>query len=173
MSGRPAVIRLRDCKQIINAATKAGKRWRFESAALRRLPHCYFRYRGERWRIPAPGTEGFATAYDKLLAHIKANPFRSSASVDYMPGSLGWAIEKFLASPLYTERAETTKVNYRRVLGQLRDRWGTGLLAHLEPRHIRTIRNEIGKTSTTAADIAMSLLSTLWNFAVEKLDQDK
>jgi len=31
--------------------------------------HYYFRYRGQRWRIPAPGTEGFATAYDKLLAH--------------------------------------------------------------------------------------------------------
>ena len=30
--------------------------------------HYYFRYRGERWRLPAPGTEGFATAYDGLLA---------------------------------------------------------------------------------------------------------
>jgi len=36
-------------------------------------PHYYFRYRGERWRLPAPGSEGFATAYDGLLAHIKVN----------------------------------------------------------------------------------------------------
>jgi hypothetical protein len=71
----------------------------------------YFRYRGQQWPIPAPGTQGFASAYDGLLAHIKANPFRSGATVEFMPGSLGWAIEKFLASPLYNERAKTTKVN--------------------------------------------------------------
>jgi hypothetical protein len=37
-------------------------------------PHCYFRYRGDQWRLPAPGTEDFASEYDALLSHIKANP---------------------------------------------------------------------------------------------------
>src|SRR5689334_6880208 len=96
----------------------------------------YFRYRGQRWSLPAPGIEGFATAYDGLLAHIRANPLTCRHNVEFMPGSLGWAIEKFLASPLYNERADTTKQNYRRVLDQLRQRWGTGLLRDLEPRHI-------------------------------------
>jgi integrase len=132
-------------------------------------PRCFFRYRGQRWPLPLPGTEGFATAYDGLLAHIKANPFRGRNNVEFMPGSLGWAIEKFLQSPLYNKRAETTKRNYRRILDQLRDKYGTGLLDHLKPRHVRTMRNEIAKTSTTAADIAMSLISALWNFAVEQL----
>ena len=27
----------------------------------------YFRYRGERWALPAPHEAGFATAYDALL----------------------------------------------------------------------------------------------------------
>jgi hypothetical protein len=58
---------------------------------------------------PAPGKEGFATAYDALLARIKANPFAIRRNVEFMPGSLGWAIEKFLASPLYKKRADTTK----------------------------------------------------------------
>jgi integrase len=129
----------------------------------------YFRYRGQQWPILAPGTEGFATTYDKLLAHIKANPFRSRNNVEFMPGSLAWAIEKFLASPLYNERAETTKRNYRRVFNQLSKGYGTGLLAHLKPRHVRMMRNEIAKTSTSSADIAMSLISTLWNFAVDRL----
>ena len=31
----------------------------------------YFRYRGSRWPLPAPHEEGFATAYDALLANIK------------------------------------------------------------------------------------------------------
>jgi hypothetical protein len=83
----------------------------------------YFRYRGQRWPIPAPGTQGFASAYDGLLAQIKADPFPKRDNVQFMPGSLGWAIDKFLASPLYNERAETTKRNYRRVLDQLRESW--------------------------------------------------
>jgi integrase len=86
-----------------------------------------------------------------------------------MPGSLAWAIEKFLASPLYNERAETTRRNYRRVLDQLRESWGTGLLRDLQPRHVRKIRNDIAAQSTTGADIAMSLISTLWEFATEQL----
>jgi len=129
----------------------------------------YFRYRGQQWPIPAPGTEGFATAYDGLLAHIRANPFRSRASVEYMPGSLAWAIERFLASPLYNERAETTRRNYRRVLDQLRESYGPGLLRDLQPRHVRKIRNDIAAKSTTGADIAMSLISALWEFATEQL----
>jgi hypothetical protein len=128
----------------------------------------YFRYRGQQWPIPAPGTEGFATAYDGLLAHIRANPFRSRASVEYMPGSLAWAIEQFLASPLYNERAETTRRNYRRVLDQLRESYGPGLLRDLQPRHVRKIRNDIAAKSTTGADIAMSLISALWEFATDR-----
>jgi integrase len=128
-------------------------------------PHCYFRYRGEQWRLPAPGTEGFATAYDALLAGIKVR----HNNVEFMPGSLDWAIEKFLASPLYNKRAETTKRNYRRVLDCLRQGWGAGFLRDLQPRHVRTIRNEIAKRSTTDADIGMSLISALWEFATEQL----
>jgi integrase len=129
----------------------------------------YFRYRGQRRPIPAPGSEGFATAYDGLLAHIKANPFPRRDNLEFMPGSLGWAIERFLASPLYNERAETTRRNYRRVLDQLRQSYGTGLLRDLQPRHVRKIRNDIAAGSTTAADIAMSLISALWEFATEQL----
>jgi integrase len=129
----------------------------------------YFRYRGKRWPIPAPGTEGFATAYDGLLKHIKANPLLMGSNVEFMPGSLAWAIERFLASPLYNQRAETTKQNYRRVLDQLRQSYGTGLLRDLEPRHVRKIRNEIAAGSTTAADLAMSLISALWEFGTEQL----
>jgi integrase len=136
-------------------------------------PRCFFRYRGQRWPLPLPGTEGFATAYDGFLAHIKANPLLIGSNVEFMPGSLAWAIEKFLASPLYNERAETTKRNYRRLLDQLRESYGTGLLRDLQPRHIRKIRNDIAAKSTTGADIAMSLISALWEFATEQLGLDE
>jgi integrase len=133
----------------------------------------YFRYRDQQWPLPAPGTEGFATAYDGLLAHIKANPLLIGSNVEFMPGSLAWAIEKFLASPLYNERARTTKRNYRRILDQLRESYGAGLLRDLQPRHIRKIRNDIAAKSTTGADIAMSLISALWEFATEQLGVDE
>jgi len=132
-------------------------------------PHYYFRYRGKRWPIPAPGAEGFATAYDALLARIKANPLLVGSNVEFMPGSLAWAIGRFLASPLYSERAETTRRNYRRVLDQLREGWGAGLLRDLQPRHVRKIRNDIAGKSKSGADIAMSLISALWEFATEQL----
>jgi integrase len=136
-------------------------------------PHYYFRYRGQRWPLPAPGAVGFATAYDGLLAHIKANPFRSAATVEFMPGSLGWVIEKFLGSPLYSNRAESTRRNYRRILDQLRGKWGAGLLIDLQPHHVRQIRNELAAKSSSTADIGVGLISTLWNFATEQLGQHK
>ena len=45
----------------------------------------YFRYRGNRWTLPGPHEEGFATAYDALLTQIRAasrtaNPKRWEAS---------------------------------------------------------------------------------------------
>ncbi len=43
------------------------------------------------------------------------------------------------------------------------------MLRDLEPRHVRKIRNEIAAASTTGADIAMSLISALWEFATEQL----
>jgi len=133
----------------------------------------YFRYRGKREPLPAPHEEGFATAYDALLAGIKTNPFPLRNNVAFLLGSLGWVIEQFLASSEYEGRAKTTKRNYRRVLDELKQRYGTGLIKDLQPRHIETIRNEIRDASTTtAADIAISLISTLWDFADEELEAD-
>jgi integrase len=43
--------------------------------------------------------------------------------------------------------------------------------AGLKPRHVKVIRNEMrGVATTTAADIAVGLISTLWDFADEELD---
>jgi integrase len=130
----------------------------------------YFRYRGQRWPIPAPHEDGFATAYEARKAEIKANP-QLKRNVVFMPGSLGWTIERFLVSQTYEDRAETTRRNYRRVLDQLRERYGTGMLRDLKPRHVKIIRNEIREAATTtAADIAVGLISTLWDFAEEELN---
>jgi hypothetical protein len=135
--------------------------------------HYYFRYRGNRWPLPGPHEEGFATAYDALLTEIKANPIALKNNIAFMRGSLGWVIERFLVSPAYETRAEATKRNYRRVIDTLKQRYGTGLIKDLQPRHVKKIRNEIREAFTaSAADIAISILSTLWDFADEQLSLD-
>jgi integrase len=131
----------------------------------------YFRYRGERWALPAPHEPGFATAYDALLTRIKSNPI--AHNVAFMRGSLGWTIEAFVASPAFERLAEATKRNYRRILEALKQRYGTGLLKDLQSRHVKVMRNEMRDAFTaSAADIALSIISQLWGFADEQLGLD-
>src|SRR5262245_18040973 len=128
----------------------------------------YFRYRGNRWPLPAPHEEGFATAYDALL--VSTDNRTAKQKVRFMQETLGWTIERFLASQSFESRAEATKKNYRRVLDLHRERYGAGRLRDLRPHHVKIIRNEIRDASTTTgADIALGLISTLWNFAEEEL----
>ena len=55
----------------------------------------------------------------------------------------------------------------------IKQRYGAGLIRDLQPRHVKTIRNEIRDALTsTAADIAMAIVSTLWDFADEQLGLD-
>jgi integrase len=135
--------------------------------------HYYFRYRGNRWPLPGPHEEGFVTAYDALLTQMKANPLALKNNVAFMRGSLGWVIERFLISPAYETRAEATRRNYRRVLDVLKQRYGAGLIKDLQPRHVKTMRNEMRDAFTaTTADLALSIVSTLWDFADEQLSLD-
>ena len=131
----------------------------------------YFRYRGQRWAIPAPNEEGFAKAYEDLREQIKSQSLPAPKNLAYLKGSLGWVIERFVASADYAGRAETSKRNYRRVLDGLKQRYGAALIKDLQPRHVKTIRNEMRDAfTTTAADIAIGLISTLWDFADEELE---
>jgi hypothetical protein len=100
----------------------------------------YFRYRGNRWPLPAPHEAGFAVRYDALLTEIKANPL-AMKNVHFMRGSLGWVINQFIISPAFEGRAEATKRNYRRVIGALKERYGAGQMKDLQPRHVKTMRN--------------------------------
>ena len=47
------------------------------------------------------------------------------------------------------------------------------MIKDLQPRHVKVIRNEIRDAFTTsAADIAITIISTLWDFADEQLGLD-
>src|SRR4051794_12035645 len=124
----------------------------------------YFRFRGQRWPLPEPGSPGFLAAYESCKAKIGTGPV--AARVLFGPGTLGWAIEKFLASDEYRRRAAATKLADRRIFDELRCYAGTGLLRDLRDRHVKAIRDHFRHTfSTSTADMALGLLSVLWGHA--------
>jgi integrase len=135
-------------------------------------PRTYFRHQGRRWPLPEPGTPGFWEAYEACLKETEARTV-PIAHVAFMPGSLGWCIGQFLASKEFAERAESTKRYSRRLLDELRQRYGSGLICDLEPVHAKDIRNYMKEAhSTSVADVALSLLSNVWQYADEYLDLD-
>src|ERR1700704_4412775 len=89
----------------------------------------YFRYRGDRWPLPAPSETGFFAAYEAIKKELAQKPMRSK--IGFMRGSLGWAIEQFTISKDFRERAPGTQASYRRILDELRRRYGAGKLSDL------------------------------------------
>lgn len=131
----------------------------------------YFRYRGNRWALPAPGDPGFTAEYEAKKKLVTENPLQALGKVAFMVGTLGWAIDQFLASEEYDSRAKTTKRYDRRILDEIKKRYGAGKLPDLTAKHAKLIRNEFAKTySTSTAKVAIGLLSTVWKFADERLD---
>ena len=90
-----------------------------------------------------------------------------------MRGSLGLGYRSVFASSAFGGRAEATKRNYRRIIDALKQRYGSGLIKDLQSRHVKVMRNEMRDAFTaTAADLSMSIISTLWDFADEQLGLD-
>jgi integrase len=128
----------------------------------------YFRFRGQRWPLPEPGSPGFLAAYENCKAKIGTAV--ASARLLFGPGTLGWAIEQFLSSDDYRRRAAATQRADRRIFDELRRYAGTGLLRDLRDRHVKAVRDHFRQTfSTSTADMALGLLSVLWGFADEHL----
>jgi hypothetical protein len=73
---------------------------------------CYFRYRGKRWPLPLPTDHGFASTYEARLKAV-ADGQIEIGNVAFIQGSLGWAIDQFLDSTEWRDRAQMTRKNQR------------------------------------------------------------
>ena len=132
----------------------------------------YFRIRGQRWPLPAPGDPGFMAAYEACKARIAAGAIPPTR-VMFGPGTLGWVVERFVSSDDYRRRAHETRRSDRLILDELRRHAGTGLFRDLRSRHVKVIRDHFRAAfSTSSADKAVGLLSVLWVFADEHLSLD-
>jgi integrase len=127
----------------------------------------YFRHRGKQWPLPdQPGSAEFGARYDELRREHIAS--QRSANVAFGPNTLGFVIEKFLASEDFTSKANNTRRQYRQVLDRLKGICGRALIVDLREEHVREIRSKF-LPSTCTADQSVMLLSMLWLFAKEHL----
>jgi integrase len=133
----------------------------------------YFRRKGfATVPLPSPGSPGFSAAYEAANAAL-LTPAAASNRVRFLPGSFGWAVEQFMASPAYAARAHNTRVQDKRVFDELRMTFGAGMLRDLRDRHVKNIRDYFRqKFSTSIADSAVSRVSVLWQFADQHLNID-
>jgi integrase len=133
----------------------------------------YFRRKGyAQVPLPPPGSPGFMAAYEAANV-LPARP-AATAPVRFLPGSLGWAIERFMASDQYRDhRADNTKRQDRHIYDELRASFGAGMLCDLRDRHVKVIRDHFReKFSTAIADAATGRVSVVRQFADQHLDLD-
>jgi integrase len=138
----------------------------------------YFRHRGQRWPLPGqPGSVEFSARYDELVRE-QITSGRDAANVAFGPHTLGFVIEKYLASEGFTSKAANTQRQYHQVLDELKKICGRALIADLREEHVREVRKRFlpsvdanGKKrgGTFTADESVMLLSMLWLFAKEHL----
>jgi integrase len=135
----------------------------------------YFRINGKRERLPDDTTSPqFAAAYDALLVGaLMPKPKRAARPAPNSPGSIGWVIEKYLASDHFVGRdgrqpkfSAGTQKNYRPVLEAIRRTLGPALLADLTPDNVDVYLARIEREHTpSVARMHRMMLSNLWKFA--------
>jgi integrase len=129
----------------------------------------YFRYRGQRWPLPGLlGSAEFGARYDELLRRYAAT--NQANNVAFGPSTVGFIIEKYIASGDFNSKAPATIRIYRKILDRLKEICGGALITDLQERHVREIRKRF--TSTSRGDLAVMLLGMIWTHAKEVLAMD-
>jgi integrase len=136
----------------------------------------YFRICGKRQRLPDDeNSPEFAAAYDALVAGALTlrPPRRAKNPTPNAPGSIGWFVERYLASEWFVGRdsrkpkfSAGTQLNYRPVLESIRRTLGPALLADLTPDNVDVYLAKVMREHSPAVALAhKTLLSNLWKFA--------
>jgi integrase len=124
----------------------------------------------------------FAQQYDALLAalstkvkvrdpSVRVARNRDDGNVQYRPATLGWFVEKYLASDVFNPAskqafAEGTRYNYRKHLDLLKARLGGGVLADLDQEAVEVYSAEVAREhGPSAGDDQIAMVSNLWEFA--------
>jgi len=130
----------------------------------------YFRRNGfASVSLPSPGSPGFMAAYE--AANVSPTTPLTTAKVHFLRGSLGWAIEQFTGSDAFRARADNTRLSDRKLLDEMRAKFGAGMLRDLRSRHVKAMRDHFKEKFTASqADMALDKLSIVWKYADQHLD---
>src|SRR5262249_51186798 len=135
----------------------------------------YFRINGKRQRLPGEeGSPEWNAAYDTLAAGaLVPKPKRAGRPAPNATASIGWFIEKYLASDYFLGRdgrkpkfTPGTQSNYRPVLEAIRISLGPALLADLAPDNVDIYLAKIAREHSPSVAMRHKIaLSNLWKFA--------
>jgi integrase len=142
------------------------------------IAYIYFRMPVDGKLIPLPKNEGSAEFRRSYAACLKTvtgvakpgprpvveNPPRVNASVAFIGGTVGKAIETYLDSSSFRENIKVSSQHkYRRVLDEMRDLIGATLLADLDLDAVNIYSEGLSKNNgPSVADFHVSLLSNIW-----------
>jgi integrase len=130
--------------------------------------------------VPEPDHPGFAAAYvgkcelagvpvPKEFAPLAPSKPRARVPLAYLPGSIGWFIDKYMdpkQSPQWRKFAKMTRYNYGRALLIMKGSdIGPAQLADIKAETLNVYLAEQARESTSRADQYKFLLSNLWDFA--------
>ena len=135
-----------------------------------RRRYYYFRYRHEKFKLPGkPGEAAFHEAYARYLAAAESGALGRDENLVYLKGSIGWVIEKFIASDVGFKKLKAgTQRNYRRWLDTIKAEVGRFQIKDLTPVAVRAMRDSVKiKSAATTADMCVMVISVLWKFAIE------
>ena len=133
----------------------------------------YFRYRGQKFKLPGkPESAEYLAAYARYLAD-SASGVLGRNNVVFINGTIGWVIEKYLVHELgLRQHKEATQRAYRLYCDIVKSEIGQFKISDLTPVAVRAMRDAIAvKHKTSVADMCVMMVSTLWKFAIEHLQQ--
>jgi integrase len=152
----------------------------------RKPGYVYFRHPKTSALTPLPLDETsseFATKYDALLQALTTAPppprdpkkrvkrIGDDGAVRFLPPTVGWFIEKFLASDYFNPEskkayAEGTRYNYRKALDLLKLRLGTALLVDVDQEAVEVYSAQIAREhGNSAGDDQIAMISNVWEYA--------
>jgi len=129
----------------------------------------FFRYRGQKFKLPGkPGSSEFMATYARYLTAAEKGEL-GRTDLGYLKVSIGWVVEKFLASDVgFGKLKPGTQRNYRRWLDTIKAEVGRFQISDLSPVAVRAMRDSIKiKSAATTADMCVMVVSVLWTFAIE------
>lgn len=97
-------------------------------------PRLYLRRKGQK-AVAMPDAHSGSPKFLAAYLAAQGEPVTATKS---KTGTIAAAVTAFIASDEYLSKASTTRAVWRRGLDDIRTRYGTGMLADLADRHIRT-----------------------------------